>query len=774
MNQTRNQSTAKTRPLPPVLQSVKHDTRLLLAERINALFQSADDALFEMADRASSDTDQNLYFDSMRIVRLQRASIAQKFVDNYSRNWGQILSVSAPITQQPAVELQAEDFSLVQNDELEISVAAAGISSKVTSMFLLPITQLTKRIESVCDKTIEPQRNPLGPQSLSQAFIQGIETLDVNIKVRIILLKLFERFVAEQLEAVYQRANDILIDAGVLPQLKQRAQKSQSHPTNGASSPVRVAEVEPSQPPEQHDSFAQLQNLLSAARQRSTSAPLQGVPGGQPHSADTAQSAQPPGQSSAQPPAQSSAQPPAQSAEPNEATLISTPQLLEVLGVVQGSTSSEPIDLEQPIQPLDLQQLIQSTTASLQDLDGKEGAAGTSKALEPDSADVVDLVRMLFDYILNDRNLAIPMKALIGRLQIPILKVALLDNSFFAQTSHPARQLLNELSSAGIGWSTANELKRDETYNKIESIVLRVMNGFSEDLNLFSNLIAELRHFVNKEKKKRNHVEQRVKETEQGKARTTQAKQTVQNLINQKACGLRLPSDSGHFVSDAWSKVLVYIFITQGHESQAWLDAAATLDDLLWVLQPLTDEHDIARREDRIPELITELEAGITLANLSEATDQMARLVETIEEIHRADLAFIDEANNISLPKLAVAEQPELILVSERSQPQPIEEAPAELLAEVDAINEGRWVELREDSNNLIRCKLATIVQPGNRYVFVNRKGMKVCERTRHALAFALDAGELQLLDDTEMFDRALEAVIGNLRNLQDNPSPIE
>ena len=254
-----------------------------------------------------------------------------------------------------------------------------------------------------------------------------------------------------------------------------------------------------------------------------------------------------------------------------------------MLGVVQGSTSSEPIDLEQPIQPLDLQQLIQSTTASLQDLDGKEGAAGTSKALEPDSADVVDLVRMLFDYILNDRNLAIPMKALIGRLQIPILKVALLDNSFFAQTSHPARQLLNELSSAGIGWSTANELKRDETYNKIESIVLRVMNGFSEDLNLFSNLIAELRHFVNKEKKKRNHVEQRVKETEQGKARTTQAKQTVQNLINQKACGLRLPSDSGHFVSDAWSKVLVYIFITQGHESQAWLDAAATLDDLLWV-----------------------------------------------------------------------------------------------------------------------------------------------------------------------------------------------
>ena len=87
--------------------------------------------------------------------------------------------------------------------------------------------------------------------------------------------------------------------------------------------------------------------------------------------------------------------------------------------------------------------------------------------------DAVNFVGMLFDYILNDRNLAIPMKALIGRLQIPIVKLAVIDKSFFEKSGHPARQLLNELSSAGIGWSEGVELKRDALYNKVESIVLR-------------------------------------------------------------------------------------------------------------------------------------------------------------------------------------------------------------------------------------------------------------------------------------------------------------
>src|SRR5690606_5883111 len=65
--------------------------------------------------------------------------------------------------------------------------------------------------------------------------------------------------------------------------------------------------------------------------------------------------------------------------------------------------------------------------------------------------DVINLVSMLFEFILNDNQLPASMKALIARLQIPMLKVAILDKSFFGKEGHPARRLLNEIATAAIG-----------------------------------------------------------------------------------------------------------------------------------------------------------------------------------------------------------------------------------------------------------------------------------------------------------------------------------
>src|SRR5690606_27799687 len=65
--------------------------------------------------------------------------------------------------------------------------------------------------------------------------------------------------------------------------------------------------------------------------------------------------------------------------------------------------------------------------------------------------EVINLVNMLFEFILQDRNLAAPMKNLISRLQIPIVKVALLDKTFFTKGGHAARRLLNDMATAALG-----------------------------------------------------------------------------------------------------------------------------------------------------------------------------------------------------------------------------------------------------------------------------------------------------------------------------------
>src|SRR4030095_13504001 len=93
----------------------------------------------------------------------------------------------------------------------------------------------------------------------------------------------------------------------------------------------------------------------------------------------------------------------------------------------------------------------------------------------------IEMVAMLFDFVFETRDLPDGIKALLARLQIPVLKVAMLDGAFFAKKSHPARLLVNALAAAGLGWSPSMG-QDDALYRTIERIVHRIIDGFSENL----------------------------------------------------------------------------------------------------------------------------------------------------------------------------------------------------------------------------------------------------------------------------------------------------
>lgn len=724
--------------VPPILHSVRQQAKRQLIDLMQTLFNSTDDALFELADRSSNDSDQQMFFESMRQIRLHRKKISIQFTDEFYRGFEQIFQTGE---EPEALEFDTavDQMSLVRSDDLEVSVAVSGIVSKVTSQFSLPIMQLTKRVDSLCkDRDVTERLNPLGPERVSQAFVSAIAALEVDIKIRIILLKLFERFVMESLGPVYEAANKLLAEAGVLSDLKEIMRKGRNtRPANtnsgredvdagrisaGAYSDRPGSDAAGAGAP---GSFSVIQGLLARAR---GATPSPGV-----------------GRSQG----------------------ISTPQLVTLLSDVQADVDRQPFDLTEIPPVLDLREVVVTRARQV------SGRSDAGMAQADD--DAVNFVAMLFDYILNDRNLAIPMKALIGRLQIPIVKLVIIDKSFFEKSGHPARLLLNELSSAGIGWSAAAELKRDALYNKIESIILRVMNGFKEDPNIFTELVGELRRFVNKDNKRHALVEQRLKETETGKAKTVAARQTVQQLINQKASGMRLPPEVGRFVSATWSKVLVYACLKDGTASAAWQRDVQALDDLLWCLQPLDNTHDLQRREELIPDLISALEQGMEHLKLPDAqrSDLVAMLTAQLTQMSAHDRAYLedDEAPDVYQSFEALDE---IVLTAPQKtvEPKDVDPPEPELVEEINRLREGVWIELVQKSGDITRCKLAAIIKPGDRYVFVNRRGMKVAEKTRMGLAMELKNKTLTILDESQVFDRALQAVIGNLRQMQRNPQP--
>src|SRR5690606_34240211 len=64
-----------------------------------------------------------------------------------------------------------------------------------------------------------------------------------------------------------------------------------------------------------------------------------------------------------------------------------------------------------------------------------------SKQLSGPESNVIELVNQMFVSILEDPDLPDLMKVQIGRLQIPYIKVALLDITLLKQATHPARLL---------------------------------------------------------------------------------------------------------------------------------------------------------------------------------------------------------------------------------------------------------------------------------------------------------------------------------------------
>jgi hypothetical protein len=381
---------------------------------------------------------------------------------------------------------------------------------------------------------------------------------------------------------------------------------------------------------------------------------------------------------------------------------------------------------------------------------------------------------MLFEFILDDRNLPHSLRALIGRLQIPMLKVAVLDKSFFSRGSHPARRLLNEIASAALGWGGRDDYQRDTLYVRVEQIVQRLLNDFVDDPAIFSELLVDFLAFTSDERRRSELLEQRTRDAEEGRARAELARQRVQLELNQRLLGKTLPEVVVRLLQEAWSKVLLLTCLKHGEESPEWQAGLAAMDDLVWSVELHEEPEARQRLLELVPGLLKALRDGLTSAAFDPfATSDFFSQLEVLHVQAFQHFARIQEVDGGALTAeqdptpamMAVVEEIVLIAPGEQLFNEPALSLPAddEGLLKVDQLRLGSWVEMQEDEDHKLRCKLAAIVEPGGRYIFVNRTGMKVMEKTRMGLAVEFRRGSIRVLDDTLLFDRALESVIGSL-----------
>ena len=753
-------SSAPSGKLPAVLVSTRDKAATLLRSYIQELFANADDALFEMADRATSNNEQNSLFEAMRDLRLKRKNIERSFLQQLFESFADLNQYQ--IGQPPSLQTPSfESLSLVQNDELEESVAIDSMVAKVKRRDELALQQLSARFNHVLSRKMTEDNNPLSPNVLSANFIKSCNSINFSINIKLIILKLFEKHVISQLDSLYQDVNTLLIDADILPSLKiSSAQKKPSSSAIYSHNQVsdHAAAIAEIRSDELHIAFSELQAMLSQLR--GNVFPDRQVPA--------------------------------------DAVPISSNDLMRLLSHMQQHLPSQPTQDQDLRKQLD-QLLIRAGSHSQE-----------ARVVGQVDDDVINLVAMLFEFILDDRNIPDSLKALIARLQIPLLKAAVLDKTFFNRGNHPARRLLNEIASAALGWSEHDSERRDSLYQKIENIVQRTLTEFTDDPNIFNELLADFIAFTGNERRRSELLEQRTRDAEEGRARAEAAREHVEQELNTRLLGRTLPEVVVQLLQDAWSKVLLLSYLKSGNDSSEWRDNLATMDDLIWSIEPHDDAEARLKLLQIVPLLLRQLRTGFSNAaidpfvashffsrlealhvqafqrykkktaiavtsseDLSENTAESIAVVpaditlnELPEELHQAALQQQE-------PAVMVEVQEEIILHHAESTDNAThkvvlsDDDPA--LLQVDSLYTGSWIEFIQDDQRKLRCKLAAIIKPTGRYIFVNRSGVKVLEKNRMSLAIEFKNNAITLLDNALLFDRALESVIGNLRRLKNN-----
>ena len=666
----------------------------------------------------------------MRELRFKKVGAINAFKQNFEQNFLALTQAPANPRINTQENLNADNLTLVQNDTLEQEVAIAGMIAKTRTNCQEAIYHLTTRLDYLIPRiTIDQDNNPLDPEQICRSFAAACELLDINIKAKIIIFKQFDRLVVSKLIKVYSAANELLINSGVLPKITRSVNKSADEGSdNGqqAFSALDSLVAQASSAPLQFD-FIELSNLLASMRRLG----LTQLPNYNAFSSN-------PG------PVMSTA---------DFLTLL-TPQQLPPSAFDENSAAA-----------IDLRQLVQGLLSS-------RNPSAPNALPQPDE-DVINLVAMFFDFVLDDRNLPVPIQALISRLQIPILKVALKDKSFFNHSGHPARKLINTIADASIGWDESEQPKKDKLYTKIFEIIQTINENYADNEQIFADKLAELQSHVEQEQHRNSLVERRTSQSIEGQAKTQQAKSVVQQLLFSRLEKLQLPTTITAFLVEQWQQLLVLVYLKHGEDSAEWMEALQLVDDLIWA----SNRHDDARSLQRLGKIKSELLQRIAngLTKISATAEASQSAISAIDEVldqlqNQAPVEFrpisAEQAITLGHTPGSGSKSWQEMTALERQQAR-YKALTYEFIKKADALPVGSWLSYEDSKRGkILRCKLATKIEISDTFVFVNRFGFKVMEKTRKDFAYDLQQRRAITLENGILFDRAMENIVNNLRQI--------
>lgn len=690
-----------------------------ITQALAGVLDKVEDELFELANNARDRDSQELFLDARSQAREGRPTIEASFRRQFLAFFNRKVKGDAAPSREAA---SPQGLSLMDDDELEQALAVRAMAARMQAACEGELGALSQRFGFLLEKPdLADDANPVSPETVCRALKDACDQLEAGWKVRLTLLRVLESQVASELRRVYHDLNAHLVERQILPELKLSYKRNPSAPAPAPAQP-RAA----SQAASVADVHAALARLLGTA----------GATDGPPGPADAAMQVAP-----------------------------------ATRGFVQSLTGLQ-------LPGADAIATAEGLANVIRDLK----AAPQSAALPGVDALTIDIVAMLFDFVFEDRQIPAAAKAQLGRLQIPTLKVALLDRAFFSSRAHPARQLLDRLARAAIGLDETSA-RGAATVAKLEEVVGRVLAEFDDDIALFATLAAEMEAFLGRQDEAENAIAVRTARLVEERERLEIARVVAEEAVDRRlAMRDWVPEPVRVMLEDAWVRSLASVHAQQGEGSGPWIAMLTTVDELLWSVEPKVRAEDRRRLVAGIPALIRSLHEGLARAGVEEAVREafLGALVDCHADAVKAGLKGTALSGRHAARPPA-AERPLAAPTLER------EMVPAgDIHVEEIRLRSPRgqtavrnvftrtgiwtnvqrftWVEFRREGGQLLRARLTWISPAKGVYLFTNSEASAAISITPEALAEQMRRGEARIVDDAPLVDRAVDAMLANLR----------
>lgn len=740
--------------LPPLIQSVADMSIQQLGDAFARMLDAVDDRFFELAESAGTNVEQNFYFEAMRDIRIGRRAIQRTFNQQIEHAFHSLCFGS-----EDSGNKTADPPLLLTEYIVEMDDVLSRMSNKFKATSSVDLYKVTLRLDAISDEfTVNEKNNPLSHANVCLHFNTAIQFLGLDSKAKLLVLKLFDHFVIGSLVNLLIAVNTALAEAGILPDFNKPLSVSANEelPDHAHTKESSAA-------------FLQLQQLMIA---ESVTNPL-------PVSSD-------------------------------KTTELSKTELLSILSSLQRKTVS-------PVQQNTRQPLPDVKAHILVLLNARQDQFMGSSLAQTDD-DIIQLVAMLINAILVDPYLPDQVKKSIRCLQIPLIKVGIMDHTLFGERDHVARNLVNELARIGVENHGKSAIAREVIYSKIDEVTQRIISDFDNDISVFERELNDLLFFYKRAQTHLEHIESRAQLAETGREKSELGRLVVQQSLAILTKNQSIPPVVQRLLDEGWSNLLLLTLLQEGVEGGAWHDHMLTAEALINSVQPGKDSAARRRSLSLVPQLLVKIREGLKKVQLDaftisqilidlEQAHLVALSVETLEHSRKrspatesssshesaaspdtkrqkspvlGDIATISQqimhksALRDIAPRSEVLEtgagEPDTEAPEPALQGMPVETPQSVLSSEqaeewVNQLSLGVWFEVKnEEMGNKYRCKLVAHLAGYNKYIFVNRRGVKVLELSRDRLVNALVSGGMKIIQETQVFDRALQSVVNELR----------